>query len=43
MQRRCLDAMAVVRAFGKPYLFVNFTANKNWPEITRELERMDQV
>lgn len=31
------DAMAIVRHFGKPDLFVTFTCNPKWPEITREL------
>ena len=36
--RQCYqDAMAIVRKFGRPDLFVTFTANPNWPEIQREL------
>jgi len=31
------DAMAIVSRFGKPDLFVTFTCNPKWPEITREL------
>ena len=31
------NAMAIVRAFGKPDLFITFTCNPKWPEITREL------
>ena len=31
------DAMAIVRHFGKPDLFITFTCNPKWPEITREL------
>ena len=31
------DAMAIVRKYGKPDLFVTFTCNPSWPEITREL------
>ena len=35
---RCYqDSMAIVRHFGHPSLFITFTANPNWPEITREL------
>ena len=30
--------MAIVRKFGKPTLFVTFTCNPQWPEITSELE-----
>jgi hypothetical protein len=29
--------MAIVRHFGKPDLFITFTCNPKWPEITREL------
>ena len=29
--------MSVVLKLGKPDLFVTFTCNPNWPEITREL------
>src|SRR5207248_2638079 len=32
------DAMAIVSCFGKPDLFVTFTCNPKWPEITKELE-----
>jgi hypothetical protein len=31
------DAMNIVRRFGKPDLFITFTCNPKWPEITREL------
>jgi hypothetical protein len=31
------DAMAVVRCFGKPDLFITFTCNPNWIEILNEL------
>ncbi|CAB5176430.1 unnamed protein product [Rhizophagus irregularis] len=31
------DAMSIVSRFGKPDLFVTFTCNPRWPEITREL------
>ena len=31
------DAMSVVRKLSKPDLFVTFTCNPTWPEITREL------
>ncbi|KAK4515822.1 uncharacterized protein ATC70_010779 [Mucor velutinosus] len=31
------DAMNLVRRFGKPDLFITFTCNPAWPEITREL------
>ena len=32
-----MDAMAIVRAFGKPTLFVTITCNPNWPEIANAL------
>ena len=32
------DAMAIVRRFGKPHLFVTFTCNPMWPEIQKALE-----
>ena len=31
------DAMAIARKYGKPDLFVTFTCNPSWVEITREL------
>jgi hypothetical protein len=31
------DSMAIVRQLGKPTLFITFTANPRWEEITREL------
>ena len=31
------DAMAIVRHYGKPHLFITFTANAQWPEITESL------
>ena len=37
MQQLYQDAMAIVRYYGKPSLFVTFTCNPTWPEITREL------
>ncbi|RCV30475.1 hypothetical protein SETIT_6G097900v2, partial [Setaria italica] len=36
--RRYLDAMALVRKYGKPYIFLTMTCNPNWEEITNELE-----
>ncbi|CAI5722376.1 unnamed protein product [Peronospora effusa] len=32
------DAMAIVRKYGRPDLFVTFTCNPKWPEIRAELE-----
>ena len=37
MQRRYQDAMAIVRCYGKPDLFVTVTCNPLWPEIQEEL------
>jgi len=31
------DAMAIVRSLGKPDLFITFTTNPQWPEITASL------
>ena len=31
------DAMSIVGHFGKPDLFITFTCNPKWQEITREL------
>ncbi len=31
------NAMAIISHFGKPDLFVTFTCNPKWPEVTREL------
>jgi len=37
MQQLFQDSMAIVRYFGRPTLFIPFTANPKWEEITREL------
>jgi Helitron helicase-like domain at N-terminus len=34
MHKLFQDSMAIVRFFGNPDLFITFTANPNWPEIT---------
>ncbi|PWZ20066.1 ATP-dependent DNA helicase PIF1, partial [Zea mays] len=39
MRRRYMDAMALVRKFGKPDIFLTMTCNPNWDEIRRELLR----
>ncbi|XP_062230177.1 uncharacterized protein LOC133927803 [Phragmites australis] len=36
-RRRYMDAMALVRKYGKPNVFLTMTCNPNWDEITREL------
>ena len=37
MRRRYTDAMALVRRFGKPDIFLTMTCNLDWDEIRREL------
>ena len=37
MAERYQDAMSIVRQHGKPDLFITFTRNPTWPEITAEL------
>lgn len=37
MLQHYLDAMAIVRKYGKPTLFVTFTTNPKWEEITSQL------
>lgn len=37
------DAMSIVARFGKPDIFLTFTCNPNWPEITGELQPFEQV
>jgi hypothetical protein len=37
MQKLYQDSMAIVRHFGRPALFITFTANPKWEEITQEL------
>ena len=32
-----MDAMAIVRSFGKPTLFITVTCNPKWPEIVAAL------
>lgn len=37
MHQMYQDAMAIVRRFGKPDLFITFTCNPKWPDIERNL------
>ena len=37
MRRRYMDAMALVRKYGRPDIFLMMTCNPNWDEIMREL------
>lgn len=39
MVQNYLDAMALVKSFGYPDLFLTFTCNPKWPEIRRELKK----
>ena len=39
MQQLFQDAMSVVCAYGKPDVFLTYTCNPAWPEITRELNK----
>ncbi|CAF1060263.1 unnamed protein product [Brachionus calyciflorus] len=39
MHQLYLDAMSIVRAYGKPDLFITFTCNPNWPEIKNALKK----
>ena len=39
MQHNYQDAMAIVNKFGKPDLFITFTCNPKWPEITESLPK----
>jgi hypothetical protein len=38
MQRRFLDAMAIVQQFGKPNYFIAMNCNPYWEEIISRLE-----
>lgn len=37
MDQRTSDAMAYIRIFGRAELFLTFTSDPNWPEISNEL------
>jgi hypothetical protein len=37
MQQQFQDAMTIVSRLGKPDLFITFTCNPKWPEITKHL------
>ncbi|CAN7004985.1 unnamed protein product, partial [Brassica rapa subsp. trilocularis] len=39
MKNMYLDAMAICRHFGFPDLFITFTCNPKWPELTRFLQK----
>jgi hypothetical protein len=42
MQQCFQDAMAIVRKYGKPDLFITITCNPNWEEITKLLSKTKQ-
>ena len=31
--------MVLIKNFGKPDLFITFTCNSNWPEITENIQK----
>ncbi|CDY47315.1 BnaAnng08890D [Brassica napus] len=39
MREKYMDAMAVCQTFGYPELFITFTCNPKWPDITRHLQQ----
>ena len=39
MKNMYLDAMAICRHFGFPDLFITFTCNPKWPELTRFIQK----
>ena len=43
MQKRYMNAMALVQRFGKPDIFLTITCNPNWLEIKQELGNNDEV
>jgi hypothetical protein len=42
MRRQYKDAMALVRKYGKPDIFLTMTCNPNWDEIRNELIQASQ-
>lgn len=43
MQQNYQNAMAIVRKFGKPDLFITFTCNTRWPEISENVSAWQQT
>ncbi|GBM27572.1 hypothetical protein AVEN_97086-1 [Araneus ventricosus] len=43
MRERCADAMSIFAKYGAPDLFITFTANPKWPEITENLRPSEQT
>ncbi|GBL99522.1 hypothetical protein AVEN_68799-1 [Araneus ventricosus] len=43
MRERCADAMSIFAKYGAPDLFITFTANPKWPEITENLRSSEHT
>src|SRR5258705_9259024 len=43
MRERCCDAMSIFAKCGAPDLFITFTANPSWPEITDNFRTGEQT
>ncbi|XP_018444644.1 uncharacterized protein LOC108816573 [Raphanus sativus] len=43
MKNNYMDAMAICKYFGFPDLFITFTCNPKWPEITRYLQKRNLI
>jgi len=39
MQQNYLDAMSIVKKYGKPDFFITMTASPTWPELTKNLRK----
>lgn len=43
MQKRYMDAMALVQRFGKPGIFLTITCNPSWKGILDELSPQEEA
>ncbi|GBM18996.1 hypothetical protein AVEN_1608-1 [Araneus ventricosus] len=43
MRERCAVAMSIFAKYGAPDLFITFTANPKWPEITENLRQSEHT
>lgn len=43
MSKLYQNAMAIIRKFGKPDLFITFTCNSNWPEIQNNIKMYENA
>jgi hypothetical protein len=43
MRQNYQDALTIVKHFGKPDLFITFTANPQWPEIQNNLDGLNYM